>query len=283
VVTVVSKENLMEQPVDIAGRDSFIFRAKQYLEGGFLDEAIALASERLSRYDDDVDAQIITATALVRQGKLTDALAILARLDERIEGWAQIYHLLGFVCTQQGNREAAVRAYEKLCALSSDMAVKQTVSEQIVALAQEMRHERRISPEVDVSLPPEPKAGADSCGDMGRRVEPREETSGEHNRKTQMSDPQEPIIDDENDEEEAYEAGSSAPSFYTLTLAQLYLQQGHYQMARDVLNHMLAKDIDNQAAREMLTQIETIKDNKWIPVIHTLTMWLRNLERAGVQ
>jgi len=74
-----------------------------------------------------------------------------------------------------------------------------------------------------------------------------------------------------------------ASDFYTMTLAELYIRQGHLQMAADVLEEILKKEPENHAAVEKFSDVKIMltkrKHNE--EVVKELTRWLRNINRVG--
>jgi tetratricopeptide (TPR) repeat protein len=98
-----------------------------------------------------------------------------------------------------------------------------------------------------------------------------------------------------NPERELSEEGSYqsieavSTDFHTLTLADLYIKQGHIDMARDVLKSILAKDSENVIAAKKLNELEAIfnynktesceEDHKKSTIISELTVWLNNIDR----
>ncbi|MBM4272516.1 MAG: hypothetical protein FJ139_10255 [Deltaproteobacteria bacterium] len=95
-------------------------------------------------------------------------------------------------------------------------------------------------------------------------------------------------------EEESYnDLSSIAPDFYTLTLAELYIRQGHLDMALNVLNEILKRDENNQPAAEKLTYVRAILEGRMQEkasspgvrneeVVQELTRWLANLGRMRI-
>jgi tetratricopeptide (TPR) repeat protein len=80
-----------------------------------------------------------------------------------------------------------------------------------------------------------------------------------------------------------------ASDFYTTTLAELYVRQGHPDMAADVLSEILKKDPGNQLVANRLKDIRAMQNdgtkektsfhvsqNK--AVIQELTRWLKNID-----
>jgi tetratricopeptide (TPR) repeat protein len=77
--------------------------------------------------------------------------------------------------------------------------------------------------------------------------------------------------------------GHVASDFYTVTLADLYISQGHLQMAKDVLHKILQNDPGTPMISERLNDLETMMNNKKLKgvVIEELTRWLQNIGRIG--
>ncbi|HOW56392.1 MAG TPA: hypothetical protein PKZ12_00205 [Smithellaceae bacterium] len=81
---------------------------------------------------------------------------------------------------------------------------------------------------------------------------------------------------------------TAKPEFYTVTLADLYIKQGHYKMAADVLTELLKREPQNQAAlvklasiNNRLTQKEKT-DNGYLrqkKILSILSVWLTNIGR----
>lgn len=57
------------------------------------------------------------------------------------------------------------------------------------------------------------------------------------------------------EEADVEEKGGISSEFYTLTLADLYTQQGHYAMAKEVLEVILAKEPDDAQASRKLAEL----------------------------
>ncbi|HOE32011.1 MAG TPA: tetratricopeptide repeat protein [Smithella sp.] len=79
-----------------------------------------------------------------------------------------------------------------------------------------------------------------------------------------------------------------AQDFFTVTLAQLYIDQGHLQNAKTILDEILKKDPDNRQALSMLNNLisapaasGTVNGNtkKNDELIKILSSWLKNIER----
>lgn len=85
-------------------------------------------------------------------------------------------------------------------------------------------------------------------------------------------------------------AEQAVSGFGTVTMAELYLKQGHLDMAEHVLQEILANDPGNAPARSVLeTVVSLIRDREEkmrimkqrAVVMDELTRWLNNLRRTG--
>jgi tetratricopeptide (TPR) repeat protein len=74
-----------------------------------------------------------------------------------------------------------------------------------------------------------------------------------------------------------------ASDFYTVTLAELYIRQGHLQMAAEVLIEILKKDSGNRFAEERFNEVKSMLNDKEHKeeVVKELTRWLRNIDRMS--
>lgn len=91
--------------------------------------------------------------------------------------------------------------------------------------------------------------------------------------------------------DEVDESGSAdmpIPEFYTITLADLYIKQGHLKMAADVLTEIIRRDPVNVQARAKLDTVRATIARKLSPgdtvaltnnLIKTLSCWLNNIGR----
>jgi tetratricopeptide (TPR) repeat protein len=78
------------------------------------------------------------------------------------------------------------------------------------------------------------------------------------------------------------------PEFYTVTLADLYIQQGHFKMAAEVLEKILEKEPENVLAKAKLDTVTTaiaLKSSVNGDIVQsdnlakTLSCWLENITR----
>jgi tetratricopeptide (TPR) repeat protein len=83
-----------------------------------------------------------------------------------------------------------------------------------------------------------------------------------------------------------------SPDLYTLTLAELYIRQDHYDMAREVLEAILQKEPGNQKAATMIQEIDQHLNDRIEKdmarerkkhLANELTRWLQKLTRMNGQ
>jgi tetratricopeptide (TPR) repeat protein len=83
---------------------------------------------------------------------------------------------------------------------------------------------------------------------------------------------------------------STKPEFYTVTLADLYVKQGHLKMAADILSEIIKRDPANVQARVKLDTVKAAIVLKASPgdtltstnnLIKTLSCWLENINRLN--
>jgi tetratricopeptide (TPR) repeat protein len=116
-------------------------------------------------------------------------------------------------------------------------------------------------------------------------LNPTSDEAEEVVRKITLLKQEEPLIPDMDSTDNA---NAPRPEFYTVTLADLYIQQGHFKMAAEVLEKILEKEPENVPARVKLDAVTTAialkssvkgdiiqSDN----LVKTLSTWLENINR----
>lgn len=88
--------------------------------------------------------------------------------------------------------------------------------------------------------------------------------------------------------EEAFEKKIPEPEMFTVTMADLYVQQGHFPEAVKILEEILKKDPQNVEAAETLSNLKSAVLAETAPhkpasknekLIRTLSLWMQNIER----
>jgi uncharacterized protein HemY len=70
--------------------------------------------------------------------------------------------------------------------------------------------------------------------------------------------PEMPVEATDDEGESGEEPGDISPEFYTITLADLYLRQGHLPLAREVLEAILTKEPENEQASTKLAALDNL-------------------------
>ena len=90
--------------------------------------------------------------------------------------------------------------------------------------------------------------------------------------------------DDLIQSDEGGNIGQISSDFHTITLAGLYINQGHLTMARNVLKKLIKKDPRNVRVIEQLEHVEALigkgGKNKRTIIIEELNKWLKSLQRS---
>ncbi len=81
------------------------------------------------------------------------------------------------------------------------------------------------------------------------------------------------------------------PEFFTLTLVELYIKQGHLQMAKEVLEEIIKREPKNinalaklDSVNEAMSQVQTVSEehDKSNNLVQTLSCWLENIDRLSL-
>jgi Tfp pilus assembly protein PilF len=85
-------------------------------------------------------------------------------------------------------------------------------------------------------------------------------------------------------EEETEGAAAVPPDFQTVTLAELYIRQGHFQLAEELLEKIIAAEPKNERAAMLLTEVRgqlcgTASSPPDTGVVAELSHWLENIGR----
>jgi len=124
------------------------------------------------------------------------------------------------------------------------------------------------------------------CYEKFISLNPNSENAKEVVENISLLEQEEPLIT-EIDETADHET-IPRPDFHTVTLADLYIKQGHFKMAAEILEKILQYDPDNDLVRTKLDTVKTaiaLKSSARGDVIQsdylaeTLTRWLENIDR----
>jgi tetratricopeptide (TPR) repeat protein len=80
------------------------------------------------------------------------------------------------------------------------------------------------------------------------------------------------------------------PEFFKITLAELYIKQGHLQMAREVLGEIIKREPGNinaaaklDSVKAAMSKVGTVSDehDRSNNLVNTLSCWLENIDRLS--
>ena len=230
----------------LQSRQSFLEEAETFLKKGDYGAALDLAGVRLERLPGDLDARIAICRVRIGQGSLDEARGLLEEMEEILAGLARIYVWLGDLCLKKGLREEARTFFERYRILNPASGASAEMSASLRVLAD--LHE------TETVTKTETETGTEETGKA-------EETEAQ--------------------EEEVPQAPAD---FQTVTLAELYLRQGHLQSAVETLEAVLLKDPSQEKAAVLLRDLkEGIRREEAVakaaPVISELSRWLDNVGR----
>lgn len=106
----------MEENGGRAGK-SFLAEMAPYLAGGDLQRVLDLAQSRLSKIPDDIEARAAICRVWLMQGREDEALGMIAEIEERLLGVADLYASLGDLFAKKGLERDADVFYRKFAAL----------------------------------------------------------------------------------------------------------------------------------------------------------------------
>ncbi len=81
------------------------------------------------------------------------------------------------------------------------------------------------------------------------------------------------------EERDADEPADRSTDFHTITLARLYMKQGYFKMAKEVLDKILERDPGNIEAGKYEEYVKHLMGKGWGPVIEELDRWLLKLQK----
>ena len=88
-----------------------------------------------------------------------------------------------------------------------------------------------------------------------------------------------------------YDENIPAPELFTVTLAELYIKQGHLQVAAEILKEIICREPQNIQAVAMLDSLKAALDQKSSAsekfvesnnLINALSSWLKNIDRLKI-
>ncbi|MGB5217898.1 MAG: tetratricopeptide repeat protein, partial [Smithella sp.] len=179
----------------------FLLEAEEHLRRDNLQEALNLATERLSDVPTDAAALGIYCDALIGMGRIEDARKVLHEVPKIIDGLNLVFERAGDAFREKGLHREAATCYENF-----------------------------------LSLRPDTERAREIIGKMAFLE-------------------QDDIFTAEKDLPQS-ENNAAEKEFFTVTMAQLYIKQGHFEDAETVLEKIIKKASDNVEAINMLDNLK---------------------------
>ena len=212
---------------------------------------------------------LLKAEELLRRDNLTEVLNLA---EERLRDFPTDAAALGIYCDALIGLGRIEEAHELLNEVPKIIDGLNLIFERAGDACREkgLHREAAVCYEKFISLHPETERAREVIGKMAF-LEQEDILSTENN-----------STDNEN---------TSEPEFFTVTMAQLYIEQGHLQDAQAVLEKTIKKEPHNTEAINLLNKLRApqflssagakeslINDN----LIKTLSCWLKNIERLKI-
>jgi len=228
-------------------RKAFLAEVEENFQRGDFETILMIAGLRLKRMPGDLDARLAVCRVRIEQGAADEAGDVLAEIERILAGLDKVYASLRELGLKTGLTEETRALFKKF-----GLTVPAEASTEIAA-DQPGRSDRR---EIEVPT----GAGIETVETAGERISPDEDIP--------------------RDEE-----GPETPEdFHTVTLAELYLRQGHLRLAERVLEKIVRREPQNGKATELLREVrDRLQPEGSVPrqaaVTAELSRWLDNIAR----
>ena len=232
-------------------RKAFLAEVEDNFQRGDFETILMIAGLRLKRMPGDLDARLAVCRARIEQGALDEAGDLLAEIERILAGLDKVYASLRDLGLKTGLTEETRALFKKF-----GLAVPAESSTEIAA-DQPGRSDRR---EIEAAT----GAGIGTAETPAERMSPDEDV---------------PRV-----EESADESPETPEDFHTVTLAELYLRQGHLRLAERVLEKILRQEPRNEKATELLREVRDRLQpegsvQRQAAVKAELSRWLDNIAR----
>jgi tetratricopeptide (TPR) repeat protein len=220
------------------GSRLFVPLAEEYVKAEMLEEAVQVLIEGLKKHPDFFSAHVVLGQAYFEQRKFKEAKVELEQVLKANPDNLLALRKLSVIYRMEGERDKAKRCCEQLLAANPKDAEARTLLEELAAAAS--KEEATSIPISDAPL-------------ESQLLSPTPSSSA----------PTAPQPVQARDEDEASEEELVSP-----TLAQLYLEQGHYAQAVRVYDELLRRDPHNgtyQQARKMALALQEGESSQAAP------------------
>ncbi len=228
-------------------RKAFLAEVEENFQRGDFETILMIAGLRLKRMPGDLDARLAVCRARIEQGALDEAGDLLAEIERILAGLDKVYASLRDLGLKTGLTEETRALFKKF-----GLTVPAESSTEIAA-DQLGRSDRR---EIEAA----PGAGTGTAETPGERMSPEEDVPRDE------------------------ESPETPEDFHTVTLAELYLRQGHLRPAERVLEKIVRQEPRNGRAAELLREVRDRLQpegsvQRQAAVTAELSRWLDNIDR----
>ena len=228
-------------------RNAFLAGVEENFQRGDFETILMTAGLRLKRIPGDLDARLAICRARIEQGALGEAGDLLSEVERILAGLDRVCALLRELGRQAGLTDETRALFEKF-----GLAAPAGTAMQIPADSRDnsARRETKAVPSV--------RAEAVATAEAEAPLQEDAPTGGE--------------------------ASEAPEDFLTVTLAELYIRQGHLRQAESVLEKIVGREPQNDRAAGLLRDVRdrlqpATASQKDAAVAAELSRWLDNVGR----
>ncbi|HEY3306948.1 MAG TPA: tetratricopeptide repeat protein [Desulfuromonadaceae bacterium] len=252
--------------------NSYLFAklAEIYLKVGLIDDALHTARQGVAQYPNFIAGQRALAMACQSKGLLDECREALKKVTAAQPEDGEAQKMLGRIFVGEGNKEAAVRAFSTMLEFNPDDVECRLELDGLEKVASTTAKEDVQAVPMNPNIP-----AADLLDVQFAPFEEGEEFD-------EIIEDLEIIEVDESDLVEVDESGLTATDLLkaetpakhdplsTVTLAELYVQQGFTDKALEIYRSILNEDPENNDVLSRLTELESKSQTEKQPVSATM-------------
>ena len=228
-------------------RNAFLAGVEENFQRGDFETILMTAGLRLKRMPGDLDARLAICRARIEQGTLGEAGDLLSEVERILAGLDRVCALLRELGKQAGLTDETRALFEKFGLAAPAGAAMETPADSRDRLA---RRETQAAPKAWAEAAVSAEAETTRQGDLPAGVE----------------------------------ASEAPEDFLTVTLAELYIRQGHLRQAESVLEKIVRREPRNDRAAGLLQDVRgrlqpATASPKDAAVAAELSRWLDNVGR----
>ncbi len=228
-------------------RNAFLAGVEENFQRGDFETILMTAGLRLKRMPGDLDARLAICRARIEQGALGEAGDLLSEVERILAGLDRVCALLRELGKQAGLTDETRALFEKFGLAAPAEAAMEVPTDSRGRLP---RQETKAAPEARAAAVAAAEAETTRQGDLPA----------------------------------GGEASEAPEDFLTVTLAELYIRQGHLRQAESVLEKIVRREPQNDRAAGLLRDVRgrlqpVTASPKDAAVAAELSRWLDNVGR----